>query len=427
MKRIKPTIFLALTLVIACLNSAVAGGKMQDAGYRMQDTGGLEPDSIRDETLKTQLGILLDQWHRDAADARLEAYLGAMSGNAVFLGTDASEFWTKEQFRVFCKPYFDSKRTWSFHSIERHLYLSPDKNSAWFDELLYTQMGVCRGSGAFIREGGKWKISQYVLTTTVPNSLMKQVTRMKSAEDSVSLFRILFGKYSLKGTFIIYDPSSKTYSGFNKPLWDSGYLPASTFKIPNTLIGLDLGIIDTTYVFRWDGKPRRMKQWEHDMKLQEAFRLSCVPCYQELARKTGVARMKERLAAFDYGSMVVNEGSIDSFWLEGDSRITPRQQVLFLQRLHEGKLPVSSSAVNILTRIMVNTAGEQYVIYGKTGWAIRNGNNYGWFVGWVETSGRTYYFALLAEPEGKDGMKDFAGARVSLTKDILLTLGIIRQ
>lgn len=96
----------------------------------------------------------------------------------------------------------------------------------------------------------------------------------------------IFDQYGVKGTILISDPVKNELLGFNPSRWDSGYLPASTFKIVNSLIGLETGVIDTATIFTWDGKKRRISAWDRDLTLTGAFRVSCVPCYQELSRKT---------------------------------------------------------------------------------------------------------------------------------------------
>jgi beta-lactamase class D len=365
------------------------------------------------------IALFLDRWHRAAAEADLTGYLGAMAPGAVYAGTDATEYWTKDEFADFCRPWFEKKRTWDFRAVSRHIYLSPDGTVAWFDEILKTHMGLCRGSGVLQKQDKNWFIEQYILSPTVPNSQISSVTRNKMQEDSAAMLQTIFDKHGLRGTMIIVDPSKGAPFGHNPALWDSGYLPASTFKIPNSLIALETGVTDTNYIFRWDGKKRRLPQWEQDLTLKQAFAVSCVPCFQEVARKIGPERMKEYLAKLNYGNMDVTLENIDLFWLEGNSRISPRQQVDFLRRLNEGTLPVSRGTMAIMNDIMTNERTGDFTLRGKTGWAIRNGNNYGWFVGWLETAGRTIYLATLVEPKDQKKVTDFATARKTVTMEVL--------
>ncbi len=140
------------------------------------------PDSTRQI-----LTAILDRWHRDAASGNLEAYIGAMSPNGVYIGTDPSECWTTDEFRNFCKPHFAKGKTWNFRPVSRNIDFSRDKQTAWFDEILDTHMGICRGSGVLQMQEGVWKIEQYVLSAAIPNSLMKPVVKTKWGTDSLYL------------------------------------------------------------------------------------------------------------------------------------------------------------------------------------------------------------------------------------------------
>lgn len=130
---------------------------------------------------KAEITKVLDNWHQAAANANFEDYMGAMTNDAIYIGTDATENWTKPQFMTFAKPYFDKGKAWSFSAINRNIYLSRDKKTAWFDELLNTQMKICRGSGILIKIGKSWKIQHYVLSMTIPNDNSGEVIKIKSA------------------------------------------------------------------------------------------------------------------------------------------------------------------------------------------------------------------------------------------------------
>jgi beta-lactamase class D len=373
----------------------------------------------------SRINQVIDRWHRDAAESNHKAYIGAMTSDGVFVGTDATEYWTTAEFSAWSKPHFDRKKTWNFKPVSRNTYVDGKGTTAWFDELLDTQMGLCRGSGVLLQQDGIWKIAQYVLSPTIPNDIMKKVTSMKSATDSMLVYKHIFDKYGLTGTLLILDPEKNSYCGYNQALWDSGYLPASTFKIPNTLIGLETGVIDSNYIFRWKGEKRRLPQWEQDLSLRAAFRVSCVPCYQQLARKTGPERMISWLEKLNYPGMDVHRENIDLFWLEGKSRITPRQQAAFIRQLYEEKLPLSATTMKTMKAIMLQEEAPGYKISGKTGWAIRNGNNYGWFVGYLEAKGKVYFVATLVEPKNQEKVDDFAIARKLVTMDAFRFLGLI--
>jgi hypothetical protein len=121
---------------------------------------------------------LTNNWHHDAAIANAEAYFGAMTKDAIFLGTDASERWTRDEFQEWTKEYFESKKTWDFKTKERHVYFSSDNKTAWWDEKLDTWMGVCAGAGVAILTSDGWKIAHYQLAMMIPNDQVKSVLEL---------------------------------------------------------------------------------------------------------------------------------------------------------------------------------------------------------------------------------------------------------
>lgn len=230
----------------------------------------------------------------------------------------------------------------------------------------------------------------------------------------------------VRGSILIYDAAADRYSGVNLDRVDSGFIPASTFKIPNSIIGMETGVVaDRNTVFRWDGKKRRRSEWERDLTLAEAYKVSCVPCYQEIARKVGLERMREYLRKLDYGHMVFPDSMVDLFWLEGDSRISQREQIDFLRRLYNRRLPISDHTYEEMRAVMVLQKDSAYTLSGKAGWAIRNGGDIGWFVGFVETRGRTYYVATNVVPRKDCDMDDFPATRLRISMSALRLLRII--
>lgn len=239
-------------------------------------------------------------------------------------------------------------------------------------------------------------------------------------------FQHLLDSAGVKGAILVYDHHQNTFFSNDFQWATKGQLPASTFKIPNSLIALETGIVqnDST-LFEWDGEPRRNKNWEQDLVFREAFQLSCVPCYQEIARKIGPKRMKDYLNRFDYGQMQVDSSNIDLFWLEGNSRITPFQQIDFLRRFYEASLPVSERTNRLMKQIMIIDESENYRLSGKTGWSIRRDIDNGWFVGFIEKKDKVYYFATNVEPQASFDMKNFPSIRTKLTLEALNKLGVI--
>ncbi len=141
-------------------------------------------------TEKQKINEVLDNWHLAAANADFDAYFGLMTKDAVFIGTDAMENWQNEEFKTFSKPYFDRGKAWSFTSVQRNVYLNEAKTFAWFDELLDTQMKICRGSGVLKKVNGQWKIAHYVLSIAVPNENVDELVQIKEKKDDGLLLEL---------------------------------------------------------------------------------------------------------------------------------------------------------------------------------------------------------------------------------------------
>lgn len=129
-------------------------------------------------TDKEIINNLINKWHKDAAIANGDSYFNLMTEDAIYIGTDETEHWTKNQFKSFAKPYFDAGKAWDFTATERNIYFGTDKKVAWFDELLNTWMGVCRGSGVMEKIGGKWKLKHYHLAVAIPNDKIEEVIKV---------------------------------------------------------------------------------------------------------------------------------------------------------------------------------------------------------------------------------------------------------
>ena len=137
---------------------------------------------------KKNVSKVLDDLNAFAAAADYKNYFDLYAEESTFIGTDATEVWNKKEFMVWSKPFFDKGKAWNFTSLKRNITFSKDGTYAWFDEILDTQMKICRGSGVLEKIGGKWKIRQYVLSTTVPNDIIDEVTTMKAPiEDGMIL------------------------------------------------------------------------------------------------------------------------------------------------------------------------------------------------------------------------------------------------
>jgi len=137
--------------------------------------------------IELEINELLNNWHKSASEANFDTYFETMDSISIYIGTAASENWTKEEFAKFSKPYFDKGKAWNFIPIERNIYLSKNGDIAWFDELLNTWMGICRGSGVLEKSNSKWKIKHYVLSVSIPNEDIKTVVSDKIKTDSIFL------------------------------------------------------------------------------------------------------------------------------------------------------------------------------------------------------------------------------------------------
>jgi hypothetical protein len=130
-----------------------------------------------DAALKQQVNAFIDEWHDDAAHAR-PAYFDKMAKDSVYIGTDKTELWHKDEFKVWSKKYFDRPSAWKFKNLGRNVYASADKHIIWFDELLETTMGICRGSGVIHRTPTGFEVEHYALSLAVPNDVTTPVIKM---------------------------------------------------------------------------------------------------------------------------------------------------------------------------------------------------------------------------------------------------------
>ncbi|WP_299836388.1 class D beta-lactamase [uncultured Tenacibaculum sp.] len=260
----------------------------------------------------------------------------------------------------------------------------------------------------------------------------KQSKEITSKEESTANKEIVSEKFQkiideakLKGSILIYDSNKKQFLS-NDFYWArTGKLPASTYKIPNSIIALETSVVENdSTIFKWNGEDRRLKIWEQDLYFKQAFHYSCVPCYQEVARKIGVERMKKYLEKLNYGDIKVDSTNIDLFWLQGNSKITQFQQIDFLQRFYKKQLPISKRTDSIMKNMIVMKDKEGVKLSGKTGWSIYNNINNGWFVGYVEAKNNVFFFATNVEPTTAFDMKLFPKIRKEITFKAFENIGI---
>jgi beta-lactamase class D len=237
-------------------------------------------------------------------------------------------------------------------------------------------------------------------------------------------FRKFYDKYNLDGSFVIYNQNNNQYIFYNKSQFTKAFIPASTFKICNSLIGLETGVIsDENFVIPWDSVVRQNPAWNEDSDLKAAFKNSTVWYYQELARRVGGERMNAWIKKANYGNSDTT-GGIDQFWLSGGLRITPEQQIDFLKRLHENNLPFSLRTMSITKKIMIADKTSSYTLYAKAGWGRDGKTDIGWYVGYIETNNNVYYFSNCIQTNNSNN-SDFAHARKDISYQILSSLKLI--
>ncbi|QDO95286.1 class D beta-lactamase [Formosa sediminum] len=240
-------------------------------------------------------------------------------------------------------------------------------------------------------------------------------------------FQSIIDSSNVVGSILIYDLDKDLYYSNDFEWSNKSNLPASTFKIANSIIGLETGVIESdTAIFKWDGEKKWLKEWEQDLLLKDAFQYSCVPCYQEVARKIGVKRMNEYVQKLNYGDLKIDSVNIDNFWLKGESRISQMQQIDFLKRFYNSELPISERTEKNVKKIMVMEETDQYKLSGKTGLSTDEGKYNGWFVGYLELKNKTYLFATNFEPKKAFDLDAFIKKRIDLTRLAFQNLNILK-
>ena len=233
-----------------------------------------------------------------------------------------------------------------------------------------------------------------------------------------------FQEHQLTGCFVMYDLKKDAWTVYNPDRCQTRFIPASTFKIPNSLIALETGVVaDKDFTLKWDGKDRGRSAWNRDHSLQTAFQVSAVWYYQEVARRIGEKRMRAYLTKFGYGNQDIG-GGIDQFWLTGQLAISPEEQVTFLKKLYHNKLPLARRTMDTVKDMMLVQDTLGYQLRGKTGWADPADKNIGWFVGYLEQNANVYFFATNVE-SGPKAPDNFAPARRTITENILREMNLL--
>jgi len=230
-----------------------------------------------------------------------------------------------------------------------------------------------------------------------------------------------FKTNNLTGTVVIANLSGDKIYVYNPERAEQEFLPASTFKIPNTLIALEENIFSATDTFKWDGTQYSIQDWNADQTLESAFKVSCVWCYQQLARKLSLEKYQEWLTFIEYGNAKTGP-VLDEFWLSGDIRISATQQIDFLRRFCSESLPFAEENMAAVKKIMLADENPKYKLYGKTGWAVRVDEKVGWYVGFVEVKDEVWLFACNIDMSNDQNAPHRKGAVYAGLKE----LGIIK-
>ncbi|WP_461017252.1 class D beta-lactamase [Streptomyces daliensis] len=235
-------------------------------------------------------------------------------------------------------------------------------------------------------------------------------------DDLESVFR----QAGTRGAFALYDVRDRRWTLVNRERAEQRAVPASTFKVMNSLVALESGAVrDETEVVPYGGKPQRLDAWEHNMNLRDAIRASNLPVYQEVARRIGRHTMEKWLDRVGYGNRHIGP-DVDQFWLDGSLKISPVEQVRFLHRLSGRHLPASADSQRTVRDILPVEGHGDRTVRAKTGWARLPDTDQGWWVGWAEHDGRRYCFALVMDVE----RPELADKRIALGHELLRRLGV---
>ncbi|MGI0494236.1 class D beta-lactamase [Alkalinema pantanalense CENA528] len=272
-------------------------------------------------------------------------------------------------------------------------------------------------------------IISFLVQVTQSDATMQNVASKPPIQANVAQnidFSRHFLDLKVEGSILIYDLSNNRVFQHNPQRNETAFPPASTFKILNSLISLETKVItDEIAVLTWDGIQRELPAWNRDLNMREAFKLSAVWFYQVLARRVGHERMQQWVTQVKYGNQNIGQkDDIDKFWLNGLLKVTPQQQIQFLQRLYNNDLPFSEGTLSTVKDIMINERTPDYTIRGKTGWYGFGSKvipNIGWYIGYLEKGKNTYFFATNIDIRNE---KD-PSLRMELTRRCLKDIAVL--
>ena len=247
---------------------------------------------------------------------------------------------------------------------------------------------------------------------------------------SQSIYQKYFEQFNISGSTTIYDYKKQKWIFTDSIDAKRETVPASTFKIINSLIAIEENAIKDEYeTLKWDGIERtffgtKMPSWNKDTDLKTAYKNSTIWYYVEMAKRIGTTKYKHYLKKCNYGNLTFSEKGTD-FWNYGDYGINPKNQIEFLVKLYENKLPFSKTTINKVKQIMISEKDNGIIFRDKSGWTKKNGTDIGWWIGYVETANDIFFFATRLIKKVNDNNPDFSKARIEITKAILKDLNAI--
>lgn len=231
----------------------------------------------------------------------------------------------------------------------------------------------------------------------------------------------IFSEYPIEGSIVVTSLKTSKRFVFNEHRARSEFTVASTFKIPNTLIALQENIVSSeSDSFEWDGKKHDIASWNRDQTLASAFKVSCVWCYQKIAKTVGRDRYQKYLSTMSYGSLP-SSFDIENFWLDGSLKLSAFEQIEFLKKLYRKDLPFDDHVFDTAKGIMLVESTSLYSLYAKTGWAPYDKEPVGWYVGYVDTGSDVWFFATNLEVRNSSDLH----LRESITRRVLKAIGAL--
>ncbi|MER6514822.1 class D beta-lactamase [Nonomuraea sp. NPDC001636] len=254
--------------------------------------------------------------------------------------------------------------------------------------------------------------------TASPTATATEVRPRTTVRDDL---RTVFDTAGVRGTFALLDVSSKTTTMVDRRRAETPMVPASSFKVPHALVALETGVVKSPdEVIPWDGTPQPFPEWEKDMTMREAVRISNAAAFQVIARRIGLTRERQWLHRLGYGNQQTGT-VVDRFWLDGPLKISAVEQTRFMERLAALRLPASRANQRTVQDLILMEKKNGYTLYAKSGWQNAPNPGTGWWTGWVERGGRLYTFAL-----NMDIAKEAdAAKRATLARQLLYRLNVL--